>query len=134
MKERQQPEGQSLSLRTLDPAFVEELRIKQSEALVSRARLKLANDAWMEKLSKGDYSGPSLDRSQYLALRNTVIEGNPRQTEEYRRLCREAVGVGEKPDMDRYLHLKEADLDVIRWVVCLEDPVVCGYQIRHVQP
>ena len=33
--------------------------------------------------------------------------------------------------MDRYLHLKEADLDVIRWVVCLEDPVVCGYQISR---
>ena len=28
-----------------------------------------------------------------------------------------AVGVGEKPDLERYSHLREADFEVIRWVV-----------------
>ena len=41
----------------------------------------------MKKLKKGDYSGPTLDRSRYLVLRNTAIAGNPRQTEEYRDKC-----------------------------------------------
>eukprot|EP00973_Karenia_brevis_P025199 3475826-Karenia_brevis.AAC.1 len=65
----------------------------------------------MEKLRQGDYSGPTLDRSRYLALRNTAVEGNPRQTEAYRQQCREAVGVGEKPDMERYAHLGPDDFE-----------------------
>ncbi len=71
----------------------------------------------MRKLKSGDYSGPVLDRSRYLTLRNQTVQGNPRQTEEYRKLCREAVGVGDQPDMQRYAHLEEPDFDVIRWVV-----------------
>jgi hypothetical protein len=50
-------------------------------------------------------------------MRNITLKGNPRQTEEYRKLCREAVGVGATPDMERYAHLKETDIPVIRWVV-----------------
>ena len=50
-------------------------------------------------------------------MRNTTVEGNPRQTEEYKKLCRDAVGVGDTPDPERYAHLKPKDLDVIRWVV-----------------
>ena len=50
-------------------------------------------------------------------MRNQEIKGNPRQTEEYRRLCREAVGVGEKYDKERYSHLQEADIEALKWVV-----------------
>ena len=32
-------------------------------------------------------------------------------------MCREAVGVGEQPDLERCKHLREPDFDVIRWVV-----------------
>ena len=71
----------------------------------------------MEKLAKKDYAGPVLDRSRYLAMRNLTIKGNPRQTEEYRKMCMEAVGVGDKPDDNRYPHLSGQDFDVVRWVV-----------------
>ena len=93
------------------------MRAKQSEAQISPERQKAANDARMQRLAAGDYSGPTLDRSRYLVMRKVVIEGNPRQTEEYHRLCREAIGVGEEPNMERCSHLKEADLGVIHWVV-----------------
>ena len=58
-----------------------------------------------------------MDVTRYLNLRDTVVKGNPRQTEEYRRMCCDAVGVGEKPDKERYKHLEEPDFDPIRWVV-----------------
>ena len=45
------------------------------------------------------------------------MSGNPRQTEEYRKECREAVGVGEVPDKERYAHLGEHDFEPVRWVV-----------------
>eukprot|EP00973_Karenia_brevis_P061763 8589373-Karenia_brevis.AAC.1 len=63
----------------------------------------------MEKLRQGDYSGPTLDRSRYLAMRDKAVEGNPRQNQAYRQQCLEAVGVGEKPDMERYSHLGSED-------------------------
>ena len=50
-------------------------------------------------------------------MRNVVVQGNPRQTEEYRKTCRDSVGVGEKVDWERYKHLEADDIDVIRWVV-----------------
>ena len=71
----------------------------------------------MRKLREGDYSGLTLDSSRYLSLRNAQMEGNPRQTEAYKARCREAAGVGEKPDRERYAHLADADFDCIRWVV-----------------
>jgi hypothetical protein len=71
----------------------------------------------MKKLRAGDYAGPTLDRSRYLCMRNSTIEGNPRQTKEYQKMCADAVGVGEVPDLERYGHLKESDFPVIRWVV-----------------
>jgi hypothetical protein len=43
-----------------------------------------------------NYDGPTLDTSRYLTMRKSKLEGNPRQTEEYRRLCRDAVGVGDR--------------------------------------
>eukprot|EP00973_Karenia_brevis_P052217 7255683-Karenia_brevis.AAC.1 len=71
----------------------------------------------MEKLRQGDYSGPTLERSRCLALRDKAVEGNPRQTEAYRQQCPEAVGVGEQPDMEGYSHVSPDDFEVIRWVV-----------------
>ena len=72
---------------------------------------------WLAKLTAGDYSGPILDRSRYLALRAVQVQGNPRQTEEYRESCADAVGVGDKVDWERYKHFKQEDIGVIRWVV-----------------
>ena len=71
----------------------------------------------MKKLAAKDYSGPTSARSRYLALRGTAIKDNPRQTEECRKMCREALRVGEEPDKERYSHLGEHDFDVVRWVV-----------------
>jgi hypothetical protein len=119
MKSREQAQSESPNLKSerLDPAFMENLRAGQERDGVSWKRKDAAQKAWMKKLVEGDFSGPTLDRSRYLTLRNQVIAGNPRQTEEYRKLCREAVGVGDKPDMERYAHLHTNDFDVIRWVV-----------------
>ena len=51
-------------------------------------------------------------------LRNQKIHGNPRQTEEYRDRCVEAVGVGRVPDPERYAHIKsEQCFACIRFVV-----------------
>eukprot|EP00973_Karenia_brevis_P017107 2348348-Karenia_brevis.AAC.1 len=77
------PEGQvNLKSETLDPAYANKLR--QGSANASAEKKRKANDAWMEKLRQGDYSGPTLDRSRYLAMRDKAVEGNPRQTEAYR--------------------------------------------------
>ena len=71
----------------------------------------------MNRLRSGDYSGPVLDESRYLSLRNQQVVGNPRQTEEYRKRCCDAVGVGDVPD-ERYDHLTHPqDIKVLRWVV-----------------
>ena len=90
MQEQEQSSGMNLKPENLDPAYAEEMRAEQSRNGISAKRRKEAKEAWMEKLEKGDYSGPTQDKSRYLTMRNTTIEGNPRQTEEYRRLCREA--------------------------------------------
>ena len=94
---------QKLNLKpeALDPAFAENMRMQQSAqaaTAIPAAQKKAAEEVRMRKLREGDYSGPTLDSSRYLSLRNAQVEGNPRQTEAYRALCREAVGVGEKPD------------------------------------
>ena len=61
----------------------------------------------MRKVENGDLSGPPFPVEQYLRLRDQPIEGNPRQTEEYRKECLEAVGLGLAPDEERYGHLRE---------------------------
>ncbi|MDP7560802.1 MAG: hypothetical protein QF745_09705, partial [Planctomycetota bacterium] len=116
-KENPGPERRTVQkkFRTLDPEFAEELR--EPYQSVKKQERKQAEQAWMKKLKSEDYSGPVLDRSRYLTLRNQEVLGNPRQTAEYRKLCREAVGVGPQPDMQRYAHLEKPDFDVIRWVV-----------------
>ena len=81
MRERNQPEGANYQSETLDPCFVSELRAEQEKG-VPPARREVAHAEWMEKLKRGVYSRPRLDRSRYLALRNTEVKGNPRQTEE----------------------------------------------------
>eukprot|EP00973_Karenia_brevis_P017592 2413758-Karenia_brevis.AAC.1 len=87
-REKVQEGHVDLKSETLDPAYADKLR--QGHANVSAERKKQANEAWMEKLRQGDYSGPTLDRSRYLALRDKAVEGNPRQTEAYRQQCLEA--------------------------------------------
>ena len=116
-KEQAQEESPNLKSERLDPAFAERLRAEQEVDGISWERRNSARKAWMKKLVEGDFSGPTLDRSRYLTLRGQALAGNPRQTEEYRKLCREAVGVGDKPDLERYAHLEPDDFDVIRWVV-----------------
>ncbi|MDP7559647.1 MAG: hypothetical protein QF745_03810, partial [Planctomycetota bacterium] len=101
----------------LDPQFAQGVRTAQSMYGPKSEERKKAEQAWMTKLKNGDYSGPVLDSTRYLTLRNQTIEENVRQTEGYRTLCTEAVGVGEIPDMERYAHLKPEDFDVIRWCV-----------------
>ncbi len=71
----------------------------------------------MRKLREGNYEGPTLDSTRYLNLRNETVKGNPRQTDEYQKLCREAVGLGSEPNREKYAHLTDADLEVFRWVV-----------------
>jgi len=117
MKEKE-PSQKSLKPQALDPAFAERQRAQVlTHVGVSERKKKAAAEAWMKKLTDGNYEGPILDRSRYLTLRNSTIEGNPRMTEEYRQLCVEAVGVGKVWDPKRYAHLEENDIDPIRWVV-----------------
>ena len=108
--------AKSLKSENLDPKYADRMRM-ESEGGVSSSRREAARDAWMRKLEEENYSGPTLDRTRYLALRHCDVQGNPRQTAEYGKMCCEAVGVGDKPDWERYGHLQEADIDPIRWVV-----------------
>ncbi len=89
-KEREQVEGIDLKPKPLDPAFAERLRAVKSSDGISTERRLVAQKAWMKKLQDADYSGPTLDRSRYLSMRNTAIEGNPRHTKDYRTQCCEA--------------------------------------------
>ena len=116
---RREREGEAdLRPDILNPEYMEELRQRQLETgSVSEAAIKKVHRKWMRKLRNGDYAGPELDSTRYLSLRDTVVQGNPRQTEEYRKMCRDAVGVGEVPDMKRYGHLSKHDLELLRWVV-----------------
>ena len=104
MREEEQPRGGSLRPESLDPVYVEGMRAQQVQGGVSKNERAAANQSWMKKLKGGDYSGPTLDKTRYLNLRDTPIVGNPRQTEEYRKMCREAVGMGDIPDPARYSH------------------------------
>ena len=111
----------NLKPECLDPTYAEGLR-KQTEAAaeaagVTEARARLAAQKWMTQLASGNCEGPELDASRYLIMRDQPIIGNPRQTEEYRKMCREAVGVGDTPDRERYAHLKDEDFPALRWVV-----------------
>ena len=102
----------------LDPAYAEKRRKATDECSPGEEVTAAARQAWMDNLRMGDYSGPVLDASRYLSMRNRPIEGNRRQTEEYRQKCCDAVGIGAEPDKDRYKHLTRAqDFDVLRWVV-----------------
>jgi len=96
------------------------LRAKEESSSRSAAEQNAQN--WMDKLSGGDLSGPVFPVSQYLELRGEKIEGNPRQSDEYRDRVMEEVGLGSSFDEERYAHLKEAgdwekNLDLIRWAV-----------------
>ena len=62
---------------------------------------------WSEKLAAGDASGPDFPVAQYLQLRDARVEGNPRQTPEYRDRCLQAVGRGPEVDLARYGHLQK---------------------------
>ena len=119
MKSKEKDVSQPASLKSeiLDEALAQKKRDALLRAGVPESRQKASEKAWMKKLEAKDYSGPTLDSSRYLVMRDSTIEGNPRQTEQYRKMCRDAVGLGEKPDKERYRHLEDADFDVIRWVV-----------------
>jgi hypothetical protein len=75
MKSREQAQAESPNLKSerLDPAFMENLRAGQEKDGVSWKRKDAAQKAWMRKLVEGDFSGPMLDRSRYLTLRNQAI-------------------------------------------------------------
>ena len=116
LQNRETSEEHQYTPQVLDPSLVEETR-RESENRVAQEATARAREYWMGKLEAGDYSGPELDRSRYLSLRDSEVKGNPRQTEEYRKMCREAVGVGDVPDKERYAHLGEHDFEPVRWVV-----------------
>jgi len=94
-----------------------EANSNQADEAKRLASLEKSHAAWMARLRSGDYEGPQLDTARYLELRGERIHGNPRHTEEYKDRCAEAVGVGEEPDRERYKHLKDADIALVRWVV-----------------
>ena len=97
-------------------AYADKLRAATHHNGADKKRGRATEDGWMKKLHEGDYSGPTLDRSRYLNLRGESVKGNPRQTDEYQKMCQAAVGVGEEYDQKRYSHLQPADIGVIRWV------------------
>eukprot|EP00973_Karenia_brevis_P038846 5362655-Karenia_brevis.AAC.1 len=74
MQSREKVQEGVVDLRseTLDPAYADKLR--REHANVSAERKRKANEAWMEKLRQGEYPGPTLDRSKYLALRDKAVE------------------------------------------------------------
>ena len=81
-----------------------------------------ASNPWMKKLAMEDRSGPEFPVGQYLQLRDKRVDGNPRQTSEYREKCLQAVGLGAEVDMARYGHLQLRgdfgdNVSALRWVV-----------------
>ena len=78
---------------------------RSGDAEAVSAVLQRAPNAWMVRLAAGDLSGPVFPVAQYLQLRDMRVEGNPRQTQEYREGCLQAVGLGAEVDMTRYGHL-----------------------------
>ena len=56
------------------------------------AEYSTGQKAWMDKLRKGDLSGPEVPKGSYLNLRNEEIKGNPRSEPSYKQACCEAVG------------------------------------------
>ena len=99
-----------------------------------------AHRAWMARLAAGDLGGLDLDKAQYMELRGSTIEGNPRATEEYKQKCVEAVGLGAVPDPARYSHISgEGNFELLRWVVrrgsgCMwlpESPRTCVRGFKH---
>jgi hypothetical protein len=116
---------------TLNQEYAEALREKQSAVRQTGSAVKKrAETQWLAKLRRQDYEGPVLDTSRYLQLRGQEIVGNPRQTEEYRKMCQESVDVGEKPDVERYAHLGPLMSSDGWWE---EDLDACGYQ-THLEP
>ena len=67
-------------------------------AVLQRAQIS-ANSPWMKKLATKDMSGPDFPVAQYLQLRDQRVDGNPRQTQEYREKCLQAVGLGAEVDL-----------------------------------
>ena len=81
-----QYQNAALQPGVLDSKLAESVRERLgTQGQVSQEQKSAAQRAWMAKLRNGDYSGPTLDVSRYLAMRNQEIKGNPRQTEEYRK-------------------------------------------------
>ena len=81
-----------------------------------------SNEYWMQKLADKDMSGPEFPIEQYLQLRDARVEGNPRQTEDYKQKCLAAVGLGEVVDESRYGHLRHqgnfaTNVAALRWTV-----------------
>ena len=118
-REQVQPAKENLKSEVFDPAYAAKMReqLELNSKGITPKRRGAAAAAWMTKLAKADYSGPTLDAGRYLAMRNTQVKGNPRHTSEYRKMCLEAVGLGTVLDKERYAHLKPPDFDVVRWVV-----------------
>ena len=48
----------------LDESMAESARAKHMHSGVSEVRKRAAGKAWMDKLKRGDYSGPTLDASR----------------------------------------------------------------------
>ena len=86
LKKKASGEQPNLKPTSLDPDYMEGIRGK-TNGFVCAERRRVADEAWMRKLRQGDYEGPVLDKSCYLGMRSVKVEGNPRQTDEYRALC-----------------------------------------------
>ena len=72
----------------------------------------------MKKLRSGDHSGVETPAEAFRSRRGEVIEGNPRTEQKYRDDCVKICGLSaEEFDKERYGHLEEGDLDLLRWVV-----------------
>ena len=74
----------------------------------------------MQKLRSGDVSGVATPASSFVSLRGDVLEENPRITKDYQQKCIDICGLSEDPkkfEKDRYGHLSEADLEMLRWAV-----------------
>ena len=61
------------------------------------------------------FEGPAFPYETYIPLREGEDSFPKRDSPESKEKCLEALGLGPQPDIDRYGHLKEKDLELLRW-------------------
>ena len=65
-RQEAEPGATQLEPETLDSNYAENMRRAQREVGIPQEKLDASRAAWMAKLDRGDYSGPTLDPTRFI--------------------------------------------------------------------